>query len=165
MRQIKGYTLAVGMLWATSILTGIVRSQEPRIPLETRNFMRAKLLHSQKILEGLATENYDLVTKHAQEMSLLSLESQWNVLRTQEYVEQSADFRHAIAKLIEAADAKKIDATTLGYVDVTLKCIHCHKYVRDKGAKEAIGLVRPSAEGAQESSVTNLAPSRQVEGN
>jgi hypothetical protein len=142
MRNDKLRVLFVGLACLAS-LTLVGRAQEPRIPLATQNFMRAKLLHSQKILEGLTTENFDLVAKHAQEMSLLSLESQWNVLRTQEYVDQSADFRHAIAKLIDAANTKDVDAATLGYVDVTLKCIHCHKYVRTKEAKEAIGQIQP----------------------
>jgi hypothetical protein len=131
-----------GMPWLTSQLG----AQEPRIPEVTRNFMRAKLQHSQKIIEGLATEDFDLVAKHAQAMSLLSLESQWNVLRTERYVEESAEFRHSIERLIEASKAKKIDSTALGYVDVTLKCIHCHTYVRSQGAKEAIGQNRSATE-------------------
>ena len=139
MRGTMQYAAGVGILGFWMLLGGIAAAQEPRIPIETRNFMQAKLRHSQKILEGLALENFDMIVKHAQEMSLLSLESHWNVLRTQRYVDESADFRHAIERLIEAATAKKIDATALGYVDVTLKCIHCHNYVRDKGAKEAIG--------------------------
>jgi hypothetical protein len=116
-------------------------AQEKELPLETRNFMQAKLTHAQKILEGLSLENYDTVVKHAQELSLLSLESQWNVLRTQKYVDQSAEFRHAIERLVEAARTKQVDATALAYMDVTLKCVHCHKYVRSgpEGAKEAIG--------------------------
>jgi len=116
-------------------------AQEKEMPTETRNFMQAKLTHAQKILEGLSLENYDTVVKHAQELSLLSLESQWNVLRTQKYVDQSAEFRHAIERLVEAARSKQVDATALAYMDVTLKCVHCHKYVRSgpDGAKEAIG--------------------------
>jgi hypothetical protein len=140
-----GGVILMGLLGVAGTL-GVAQQREPRIPLETRNFMRAKLEQSQKILEGLTTENFDLVVKHGQEMSLLSLESQWNVLRTREYVDQSAEFRNAINRMIEAANAKKLDAATLGYLDVTLKCVHCHKYVRGKGAKEAIGLQAPVPE-------------------
>lgn len=139
------YLLAVVAV-VVVLLTGRTLAQQKELPVETRNFMQAKLQHSQKILEGLALENYDTIIKHAQELSLLSLESHWNVLRTQKYVDQSAEFRHSIDRLIEAAKAKDVDATSLGYVDMTLKCVHCHKYVRSGAAgasKESVGLLVP----------------------
>jgi hypothetical protein len=134
------YVSAVIFLAVLLVTFGIVTAQQPELPKETQNFMRAKLQHSQKLLEGISTENYDMIIKHAQELSLLSMESQWNVLRTQKYVDQSAEFRHTIQRLIEAAQEKQIDSTTLSYLDVTLKCVQCHKYVRSDGAKEAIGM-------------------------
>ena len=142
MYRVERWAIVIGGLLLLGSSVRIL-AQEPQLPLETRNFMQAKLKHSQKILEGLATENFVLITKHAQEMSLLSLESHWNVLRTQRYIEESADFRHAIQRLVEAANEKKIEAAALGYVDVTLKCIHCHTYVRGKGGREAIGRLTP----------------------
>jgi hypothetical protein len=132
--------LPVALLSFVCCLPAGAQAQQLELPIETRNFMRVKMLHSQQILEGLMLENFNLVEKHAQELSLLSMESQWNVLRTQKYVDQSADFRHAIQHLIDAAKEKKMDTAALAYVDVTLKCIHCHKYVRSAGAREGIGL-------------------------
>ena len=96
-------------------------------------FMRVKLQHSQKVLEGLTLENYQVIAKHAQEMSLLSQATVWQVLQTPQYVRLSADFRIACDDLKKAADGKKLDAAALAYVDVTLKCIKCHKYVRSVG--------------------------------
>ena len=93
-------------------------------------FMRAKLLHSQKILEGLTTENYDLMAKHAQEISLLSQASTWQVLQTPEYRDRSTEFRRSADALTEAARKKNLEAAALAYVDVTLKCVNCHKYIR-----------------------------------
>lgn len=142
----KRYFVALSLILAVCVTTGLVAinrlpAQEKELPVDTRNFMQAKLKHAQKILEGLSLENYDIIVKNAQELSLLSLESHWNVLRTQQYIDQSAEFRHSIERLIEAANTKKIDATALSYMDVTLKCIHCHKYVRSGAAagKESIG--------------------------
>lgn len=143
----------VFLLIVCSIQMAVVTAQEPELPVETRNFMRGKLQHAQKILEGLMNEEFTSVERHAQELSLLSMESQWNVLRTSQYVDQSADFRHAIQHLIDAAKAKKIDAAALAYVDVTLKCIHCHKYVRDRNSKEGLGLL-PVPQRAERLSVS-----------
>ena len=115
-------TIALGLL-----LTAPVTAAEPN---EVATFMRVKLKQSQGILEGLTTENYEMVAKHAQEMSLLSQASTWQVLQTVEYNERSKEFRRSVDSLTEAAKKRELDAAALAYVDVTLKCVSCHKYVR-----------------------------------
>ena len=94
-------------------------------------FMRAKLAHAEHVLEGLAVENYDLIERAAQELSLASLDSNWQVLQTEDYVRQSAEFRRSCDALKKAAQEKNLDGAALAWVDVTLKCVQCHKYVRD----------------------------------
>lgn len=120
--------LALSTLW-----TRTPRALEPnqlRQPNQVRDFMRAKLVHSQKLLEGLTMEDYDEIAKHAQDLSLLSLAANWQVLQTEEYVQQSREFRRAADALREAAKKRNIDGAALAYVDVTMKCVNCHKYVR-----------------------------------
>ena len=99
-------------------------------PNKVSKFMRAKLEHSQKILEGLATEDYESISKNAQDLSLLSLAASWQVLQTEDYQQHSREFRRAADALKDAAKKKNLDGAALAYVDVTLKCVNCHKYVR-----------------------------------
>ncbi len=110
-----------------SCLVGSVLSEQPN---NVRDFMRAKLSHSQKVLEGLATEDFDMIAKNSQSMSLLSQATNWQVLQTEEYLRQSQDFRHTADVLTEAAQKKNLDGAALAYVELTMKCINCHKYVR-----------------------------------
>lgn len=56
-------------------------------------FMQAKLKHSQELLKGLVTEDFDLIAKNSQAMSLLCEDELWMVLKTPEYVERSTEFR------------------------------------------------------------------------
>ena len=107
--------------------TGSARAQEAN---KVGDFMRAKLLHSQKVLDGLVREDFDMIAKHAQEMSLLSQASTWQVLQTPEYRERSTEFRRSVDALTEAAKKKNLDGAALAYVEVTMKCVTCHKYVR-----------------------------------
>jgi cytochrome c556 len=93
-------------------------------------FMRAKLEHSQKVLQGLTMEDYDMIAKHAQEMSLLSQASTWQTLQTPEYHDRSVEFRRSVDALTEAAKKKNLEGAALAYVDATMKCVSCHKYVR-----------------------------------
>jgi hypothetical protein len=106
-------------------------------PKDVKLFMRAKLVHSQKVLEGLTLENFDAVSKHAQQMALMSQDASWDVLQTQEYYERSADFRRSIGELKNAADKKNLDGAALAYMGVTLKCIECHRYLREVQHVEA----------------------------
>ncbi len=104
--------------------------QQPPATNQVDEFMRAKLLHSQKVLEGLSLENYGMIAKHAQEMSLLSQASNWQVLQTPEYRQRSTEFRRAADSLTDAAREHNLDGATLAFVQVTMKCVSCHKYVR-----------------------------------
>ena len=100
-------------------------------PNDVAGFMRLKLPHAQKILEGIALEDYPLIAKSANELSLLSRETNWEVLQTPEYLAYSNEFRRATDAVSRAAKEKDIDGAALAYMDMTLKCVSCHKYVRD----------------------------------
>jgi cytochrome c556 len=93
-------------------------------------FMKAKLEHSQKTLEGLAKADFDLVVKHSQAISLLCEDELWAVLKTPEYQDRSNEFRRSVNAITDAARKKNLEAATLAYVDATMKCVSCHKYVR-----------------------------------
>jgi cytochrome c556 len=93
-------------------------------------FMKAKLEHSQRTLEGLAKGDFDLVAKHSQAISLLCEDELWAVLKTPEYSERSKEFQRSVNAITDAARNRNLEAATLAYVDATLKCVSCHKYVR-----------------------------------
>ena len=95
-----------------------------------KDFMRVKLTHSQKVLEGITTGDFDLIGQHAAELKLLSQASAWEVLTTEDYIAQSSEFRRACESLSKAAEKKNLDAAALAYMDMTLKCVNCHKYMR-----------------------------------
>jgi cytochrome c556 len=96
----------------------------------TRDFMRAKLKHSQEILEGLAVENYPQIAKNAQELALLSHATNWDVFQTELYVAHSREFRRAALELRDQAKKSNLEGAALAYLEVTMKCVNCHKYVR-----------------------------------
>lgn len=99
-------------------------------PNRLKPFMQQKLEHSKSILEALAIEDFDKMQRSAQALSLLSLESSWNILTTEEYLQQSSDFRRACQVIKEAAQEKNVDRAALGFVSLTARCVECHKYLR-----------------------------------
>lgn len=128
---------ATTRIWACSISAGLlaaaVVAQESAPKADAvADFMRAKLGHSQRVLEGLSLEDYDLIARGAQELALASQASSWQVLQTEEYARQSSEFRRSCDSLRNAAKAKNLDGAALAWMEVTMKCIQCHKYVRDQ---------------------------------
>ena len=124
----KRIVVAVGLFCAAAGLWAAAgQTQEPN---DVGEFMRLKLDHSKNVLEGLALEDFDLIAKNAQDMSLLSLAASWQVLQTPEYLQQSNEFRRTADALTKAAQDENLDGAALAYVELTMKCVNCHKYVR-----------------------------------
>ncbi len=93
-------------------------------------FMQLKLVHSKDILEGLATEDFEMIAKGAQSLTALSLESSWNVYTTEKYLQQSSDFRQSLKIIKEGAHEKNLDRAALGYLNMTVQCLECHRYLK-----------------------------------
>ena len=96
----------------------------------TQVFMREKLEHSQKVLEGLATEDFKLIRHAAQRMQVMSKATEWEIIEGAEYAQLSAEFRRACEQLAKRAEEKNLDAAAVSYLQMTMACIDCHKFVR-----------------------------------
>jgi hypothetical protein len=100
-------------------------------PKGVASLMRRKLDNAQKILEGLALNDFKMMTRHAEELIQVSKETEWKVIKTPQYELFSNDFRRACETVAKQADEKNLDGAALAYVEVTLTCVKCHKYVRE----------------------------------
>lgn len=122
-----------GAGWVAAGQAGREASQRPDA---VADFMRVKLAHCQDVLEGLTTENFDLLGKAAQELSLVSEDASWQVLQTEDYARQSAEFRRSCDRLRQAAKDRNLDGAALAWMEVTMKCVQCHSYVRDEQRRD-----------------------------
>lgn len=93
-------------------------------------FMRLKLQPVKDILEAIALEDFDRISASAERIHLLSLDESWMVMQTEEYRRQSDEFRRSVAVMSKAAKDKNIDGATLGYMQMTLNCVRCHRQLR-----------------------------------
>ena len=94
-------------------------------------FMRQKLTHSQDVLEGLVTEDFEQIAKAAAEMRTLSQATEWQVLRTPTYDLFSREFQGACDQLEKSAKEKNSDGASLAWIKVTMTCLSCHKHVKN----------------------------------
>jgi len=117
---------------AVLLLLGIpVVSSHGEDKTALKKLMMKKLENAQKVLEGLSLNDYDLVAKHADDLIQVSKAAEFRVLKTPQYEMNSNDFRRAAETMIQQAKAKNTDGIALAYVDMTLSCVRCHKYVRE----------------------------------
>ena len=117
---------------AMTAMTLVAALAQPRIPLGTKDFMRQKLEHAQKILEGLALEDYDAIIAKSKKLSAMSQEATWQVFQNPAYDQQSLDFRRTVDAITKAAQKKNLEVATRAYGRMTSSCVESHKLVRGK---------------------------------
>src|SRR5262245_31090074 len=111
-------------------------SARPADADETPALMKRKLQHSQKVLEGVAVQDYKMIERGAEELIQISKLAEWRAFKTPQYEVYSNDFRRIAGALAEHARKKNLDAAALSYVDLTLTCVKCHKHVRELRSEE-----------------------------
>ena len=93
-------------------------------------FMQRKLTTVHKVVEGLATEDFDLVRDGADEWLTLAESATWNVPRDPVYMHYSRDFENVVRRMRDAAERESLQEATFAYVHVTVSCMACHEHVR-----------------------------------
>ena len=110
-------------------------AQTPRI----KQVMRAKLDHSQSILEAVVTSNWQMLDREARGMAMVIRDPAWSALAMPEYVRHSEAFLRATDDLIEAAKSRDFERSSLGFISLTTSCVACHRYL----ARARLATARP----------------------
>ena len=93
--------------------------------------MRKKLAASQSVLEGLVSEDFDLIAEGAKQLKGTAAAAEFMASNDPLYVEHADDFRRIVNKLAVVAKEKRLDGATPAYIDMTMSCVECHKHVRN----------------------------------
>jgi len=123
-------TIVIGSL-SFALVAGFALWTHRRAVAAEEGIMRQKLTAAQKVLEGLAQRDFDMIEKNASELTRLSRRAEWGVFKTPEYILRSDEFRRNAEGLVKASKEKNLDAATLAYVQLTMDCVKCHNHVRD----------------------------------
>ena len=70
--------------------------------------------------------------KTLSELSALSKLAEFKVLKMPQYELHANDFRRALDDIQRGVTQRNLDAATLGYLDLTMSCVRCHKHVREE---------------------------------
>jgi len=118
-------------LIAISLATLILWNSASVADEQTHQTMKFKLHYAQGILEGITTENFELIATNAFNLKKLSQASGWEIRHTADYQRFTAEFRQHTESLSKAAEHRNVDAATVAYFQLTVSCVNCHKYLRE----------------------------------
>jgi hypothetical protein len=100
--------------------------------------MAEKLKQAQKLLDGLATNDFAKISKSADELLVISKTAEFTAARkNREYELHTNNFRRALEEVAKKSKEKNLEGATLGYVDMTLTCVRCHQHTREAGNARA----------------------------
>jgi len=91
--------------------------------------MEKKLVHAQEILKAVVTSDWVALETHSRELERLTRDPAWMVLQFHEYRKHSDAFVRAVQTLHRAAAQRDLETSPRAYVDVTLQCVECHRYL------------------------------------
>ena len=93
-------------------------------------WMDRKLHFSQNILAGITSGDFDKITENAQSMRSLNKVEVFIRGRTPGYRTQLQIFEEALDEIIRQADKDNVEGAALGFTQLTISCVNCHKQLR-----------------------------------
>jgi hypothetical protein len=93
----------------------------------SREIMWRKLDLSHDVLDALVLEDFEALDAYAKDLEALGTAGFLFILDTDEYRTRAESFRAAARALRSAAREENAEAGALAYVDLTLRCVRCHR--------------------------------------
>lgn len=102
------------------------RAQDPSDET-SREIMWRKLDLAHDVLDALALEDFEALEAYAEDLESLGTAGFLFILDTDEYRTRAENFRAAARALGRAAREENAEAGALAYMDLTLRCVRCHR--------------------------------------
>lgn len=122
-RVITGLSLLAALAAATAVLTS---QSDPT----TRTLMKAKASYAHNLLDAVVQEDFETIRDQAFRLKAVTETADWNATEAPWYVHESDAFIRATDQLYEAAKAEDGNAATLAFMDLTMRCVQCHRGMR-----------------------------------
>ena len=73
-----------------------------------------------------------MVRGYSEQLRKLALDESWMVIQTENYQRHSRDFRNSLNLISRMCEEEDLDGVTLAYMQMTMRCVQCHKMLRDQ---------------------------------
>ena len=109
--------------------------QKPRLAQkesDVADLMQRKRQLAHDVFDAIVVKDFKGIGKDARALTAISQAAVWRVMLTPRYAQYTADFQEATEKMAVKAGEKNSDGTTLAFTQMTLACVRCHDYMREK---------------------------------
>jgi cytochrome c556 len=120
-------TLAIAAVLAASAAALLSQPDSTK-----RTLMKAKAGYAHRLFDAVVQEEFEVIQDQAFRLKAVTETADWNATKTPWFVRESDAFIRATDQLYAAAKAKDGDAAALAFVDLTLRCVHCHQGLRSE---------------------------------
>ena len=112
-----------------------VYEEQPEKPFPTQKrpfsfWMEVKLEESQKIFAALAEADYEAILKSSEALESLNKIERFVRRKPEGYRTQLRAFEFAVEEMKTHAEAQNLEGVVLGFHQMTLSCVNCHKRLR-----------------------------------
>ncbi len=136
-RASRGLSILLGSILLCSLIGfgALVIGQQPTLSNADRTdlsvLMRAKLMSTQKVVEGLMDGDFGVIRKGGLELQRICDATGWRSHDDQVYGHYRAELKRSAIKMVEQADAASLDGAAYGYMHTLTTCINCHDHCRN----------------------------------
>lgn len=130
-------TIALALAFLVIPTVGQVVGDRESLPVkdgaEGREFtywMDVKLQESQNIFAALASGDFAKIEQSADKLKAVSKLEGFVRRSAEGYRTQQRSFEFAVNEIAAQADAESLEGVALGFQQLTLSCLHCHKQIR-----------------------------------
>jgi hypothetical protein len=123
-------TAALVVTFVLITKTGL-SAAEPAAKAETTSYwMKKKLEHSQNMLAGIATADFDKIIENGAAMRNLSKVEGFIRGQAPGYREELQIFDKACAEIVRQARRENVEGAALAFTQLTISCVNCHQILR-----------------------------------
>ena len=123
-------TRSFGAVVVVFLLAATLGAEDEKAKQEPSYWMKQKLSYAQQVLNGLAQEDYERISKAATAMKGLNTIEFFVRQRPEGYRTQLKAFQFSVEELARNAQDENLDGATLAFTQMTLSCVNCHKELR-----------------------------------
>ena len=127
--------IATFAVWSVAGRAGEKAPEEHNPPAQLKPFhfwMEVKLKESQSIFASLAAADFEAVVESAESLKTLNTMEAFVRRREPGYRTQLNAFLFAVDEIQKQAEEENIEGVALGFHQLTISCVHCHKQLRDQ---------------------------------
>jgi cytochrome c556 len=131
--------LGAAMLCLLAIFSQVVGQEKPtaedtsKVAHKSEKFdfwMKVKLVESQKLFAALAQADFTSIAESGQTLKTVSALEGFVRRKAPGYSIQLKLFEFSVDEILQQAAKENIEGVALGFQQLTLSCVNCHKQIR-----------------------------------